>query len=123
MTESISITVCRKTTSGNLVQFQLSVIRENSFSVSLRLTTSLGEAGLDSEPRLDSEHPSLVERGPAWPSPAQCISLGRGGLGPLCLQQPAWSIYHLSYTVFPGFSVWWRIFKYLNMCGVEKFLV
>lgn len=109
MIESISITLCRKTTSGNWVQFQLSVIRGSSFSISLRLTTSLGEAGLDSEAKLNSEHPSPVQRVQQGFQLPNDISLECGGLGPLCLQEPAWSIHHLSSTVFPGFNVWWMI--------------
>lgn len=114
MIESISIALCRKTASGNLVQFQLSVIRESSFSVSLRLITSLGEAGLD------SEHPSPVQRVQQGFQLPNGISVGRGVLCPLCLQEPAWSIHHLSYTVFPGLNVWWRIINLTQICVVWR---
>lgn len=118
--ESISIAMCRKTASGNLVQFQLSVITGSSFSVCMRLPSSLGEAGLDSEARLDSEGPSPVWRVQQGLQLPNGISLARGGLGPLCLQEPAWSIHHLSCTVFPGLNVWWGIINLTQICVVWR---
>lgn len=38
--------------------------------------------------------------------------------GPLCLQEPAWSIHHLSHTAFPGPNVWWRVMNLTQMCVV-----
>lgn len=83
-------------------------------AASLRLTTSLGEAGLD------SEHPSPVWRVQQGFQLPNGISLGCGGLGPLCLQEPAWSIHHLSYTVFPGRNVWWCIINLTQICVVWR---
>lgn len=80
----------------------------------------MGEAELDAEARLDSEHPSPVWRVQQGFQLPNGISLGRGGLGPLCLQEPAWSVPHLSYTVFPGLSVWWRIINLTQMCVVWR---
>lgn len=113
---TVSIALCRKTVNGNSVQFQLSAIRGSSFSVSLRLTASLGEAGLDLEARLGSEHPSPVGRVQQGFQLPSGISLGHAGLDPLCPQEPAWSIHHLSYTVFPGLHVWWRIINLTQIC-------
>lgn len=83
-------------------------------AASLRLTTSLGEAGLD------SEHPSPVQRVQQGFQLPDGISLGCGGLGLLCLQEPVWSIHHLSYTVFPGLNVWWRIINLTQICAVWR---
>lgn len=108
MIESISITLCRKTASGNLVQFQLSVIRGSSFSVSLRLTSSLGEAGLG------SEHPS-----PVW-RVQQGLQLPSGISLVLCAYRNFCSIHHLSYTAFPGPNIWWRMMNLTQMCVVGR---
>lgn len=48
--------------------------------------------------------------GPAGPAAAQWHLPG-----PLCLQEPAWSIHHLSYTAFPGPNVCWRIMNLTQM--------
>lgn len=114
--------LCRKRTSGNLIQYQLSDFRGNGFCVSLRLKTSLGEAGPD------AERPSPIRRVQQDFQLPNGISLGCGGLGPPCLWGPAWSIHsvlhHLSYTGFPGLKVWCRIINFTQICRcVEEFLV
>lgn len=108
MIESISIVLCRKTASGNLVQFQLSVIRGSSFSVSLGLTSILGEAGLD------SEHPSpvwRVQQGLQCPvaSPWSLVPTGT------CLVHPPPELH-----CFPGPNVWWRVMNLTQMCVVWR---
>lgn len=108
MIESISIVLCRKTASGNLVQFQLSVIRGSSISVSLGLTSILGEAGLD------SEHPSpvwRVQQGLQCPvaSPWSLVPTGT------CLVHPPPELH-----CFFGPNVWWRVMNFTQMCVVWR---